>query len=76
MITRIFLKRFWLGFATTGVVVVLLGASAFVLETLPPRTLVMATGAQGGANYELSMQYRDILAQSGVKLQLLPTTGA
>jgi TRAP-type uncharacterized transport system substrate-binding protein len=35
----------------------------------------MATGAQGGANYELTMQYRDILAQSGVKLQLLPTTG-
>ena len=75
MIARIFAKRLWLGFATTGVVVILLGASAFVLKTLPPRALVMATGAQGGADYELGMRYRDILAQSGVKLQLLPTTG-
>jgi TRAP-type uncharacterized transport system substrate-binding protein len=76
MITRIFLKRFWLGFATTGVVVVLLGASAFVLETLPPRTIVMATGAEGGANYELGIRYREILAQSGIELQLLPTAGS
>ena len=75
MIARILAKRLWLGFATTGVVVILLGASAFVLKTLPPRALVMATGAQGGADYELGMRYRDILAQSGVKLQLLPTTG-
>jgi TRAP-type uncharacterized transport system substrate-binding protein len=36
---------------------------------------VMATGAEGGANHELGIRYRDILAQSGVKLQLLPTAG-
>ena len=35
----------------------------------------MATGAEGGANHELGIRYRDILAQSGVKLQLLPTAG-
>ena len=45
------------------------------METLPPRTVVMATGAEGGANFEMGIRYREILAQSGVNLQLLPTTG-
>ena len=35
----------------------------------------MATGAEGGANHELGIRYREILAKSGVRLQLLPTTG-
>ncbi|MFY9601882.1 MAG: hypothetical protein WAR02_16735, partial [Pseudolabrys sp.] len=35
----------------------------------------MATGAEGGANHEFGIRYRDILAQSGIKVQLLPTTG-
>ncbi|MFZ1953616.1 MAG: TAXI family TRAP transporter solute-binding subunit [Pseudolabrys sp.] len=35
----------------------------------------MATGAEGGANHEFGIRYRDILAQSGVKVQLLSTTG-
>jgi TRAP-type uncharacterized transport system substrate-binding protein len=35
----------------------------------------MATGAEGGANYELGIRYREILAKAGVNLQLLPTTG-
>ena len=36
----------------------------------------MATGAEGGAYYEASIRYREILAQAGITLQLLPTTGA
>ena len=56
-------------------VVIFLGASVFIMETLPPRTIVMATGAEGGANHELGIRYREILAQSGVTLQLLPTSG-
>ncbi len=35
----------------------------------------MATGAEGGANYQMGLRYRDILAQSGVRLRLVPTTG-
>lgn len=35
----------------------------------------MATGAEGGANHELGLRYREILARSGVTLQLLPTAG-
>jgi TRAP-type uncharacterized transport system substrate-binding protein len=36
----------------------------------------MATGAEGGAYHETGIRYREILAQAGVELQLLPTTGA
>jgi len=75
MITRDYLQRLWPYFTTVGVVIILLGAGAFIVETLPPRTIVMATGAEGGANYEMGIRYREILAQSGVKLQLLPTSG-
>jgi TRAP-type uncharacterized transport system substrate-binding protein len=36
---------------------------------------VMATGAEGGANHEMGIRYREILAQAGVELRLRPTTG-
>ena len=75
MITKDYIQRSWLRLATAGLVAVFIGAGVFIWETLPPRTIVMATGAKGGANHELGIRYRDILAQSGVKLQLLPTAG-
>ena len=53
-----YLQRFWHLFTIAGLVVILLGASVFVVETLPPRTIVMATGAEGGANHELGIRYR------------------
>jgi len=57
-------------------IVILLGASGFIVETLPPHTIVMATGAEGGAYHETGIRYREILAQDGVELRLIPTTGA
>jgi hypothetical protein len=65
MIARDYLRGFWLYIA--GLIAILLVASAFIIETLPPHTLVMATGPEGGANYELGVRYREILAQSGVR---------
>ena len=75
MIAKDYLQRFWLYFTIVGVTVILLGSVVFIVETLPPRTIVMVTGAEGGANYELGIRYREILAQAGVELQLRPTTG-
>lgn len=75
MTARDTLQRFWLFITISGMAVILFGAGIYIVETLPPRTIVMTTGAQGGANYEFGIRYRDILAQSGVKLQLLPTSG-
>ena len=69
------LQRSWLFLAIAGVVAIFIGAGVYIFETMPPRDVVMATGAVGGANYELGIRYREILSQSGVKLQLLPTTG-
>jgi TRAP transporter TAXI family solute receptor len=46
-----------------------------LLPTLPPRTIVMATGPKGGAYAELGQRYREILARSGVDVKLLPTSG-
>ena len=71
-----YIQRFWRYLAVAGTMVILLGAGVFVLESLPPRTIAMATGAEGGANHELGIRYRDILAREGVKLQLQSTTGS
>jgi len=68
--------KFWRYFAVAGVLAIFLGASLFILKTLPSRELVMATGAEGGANYELGIRYREILAKDGVQLHLLPTSGS
>jgi TRAP-type uncharacterized transport system substrate-binding protein len=53
-----------------------LAATFFIFVTLPPRTVTMATGAAGGANHELGLRYREILARSGVRLRLVETTGS
>jgi len=71
-----YVQNFWRYLTVTATLVILLGAGVFVAESLPPRTIAMATGAEGGANYELGIRYREILAREGVKLQLQPTTGS
>jgi TRAP transporter TAXI family solute receptor len=71
-----YVQKFWRYLAVAGTVAIFIGAGVFVAESLPPRTIAMATGAEGGANYELGVRYREILAREGVKLQLQPTTGS
>jgi TRAP-type uncharacterized transport system substrate-binding protein len=76
MIIGDYAYRFWRLVAVAGAVAIFFGASLFILTTLPPRELVMATGAEGDANYELGISYREILAKEGVKLQLKRTSGS
>ena len=66
----------WRWFGLVAVCAIFLGAGIFIFATLPPRTVTMATGAEGGANHELGVRYRDILARAGVHLRLLPTAGS
>jgi TRAP transporter TAXI family solute receptor len=47
-----------------------------IWDPLPPRTVTMATGLEGGAYQEVGKLYREILAGHGVNLVLLPTAGA
>ena len=70
-----FAQKYWSSITIALVIVILFCAGLYVVETLPPRTITMATGAEGGANYEFGLRYRDVLARSGIKLQLLPTAG-
>ena len=70
------LQRFWFWAVVSGMATVVLGAVVFILQTLPPRTLVMVTGPEGGAYHDAATRYREILALDGVDLQLRPTGGA
>ncbi len=59
-----------------GVLVVAsLWAVVALLCPMPPRTVVMATGPEGGAYQEIGKRYRDLLARSGIAVRLLPTAG-
>jgi TRAP-type uncharacterized transport system substrate-binding protein len=70
------LRRYWPLLSPAAILVILLAAGAYVVATLPPRAIVMATGPEGGANYGLGARYRQIFTQSGVELKLLPTSGS
>jgi TRAP-type uncharacterized transport system substrate-binding protein len=76
MIIGRYAYKFWRHLAIAAAVAIFIGASLFIVTTLPPRELVMATGAEGGANYQTGIRYREILAKEGVTLQLQPTSGS
>lgn len=60
---------------TAGLVVLTVSATIVWLGPLPPRVLVMSTGAPGSDYAILAERYRDILRRSGVELRLLPSAG-
>jgi TRAP-type uncharacterized transport system substrate-binding protein len=74
--TRQFLRRHWLALVLVAAGAVILCAAVLLLRTMPPRTITMATGSEGGAYHEVGKFYRTILARSGVELKLQPTGGS
>ena len=58
---------------TTGAIVC---AAVFLLSTMPPRSITMATGPVGGGYNEIGRQYQELLAQTGVELRLVVTAGS
>ncbi|MGY8661414.1 TAXI family TRAP transporter solute-binding subunit [Bradyrhizobium sp. UFLA05-109] len=76
MIAGNYAYKFWRYLLVAAAAAIFFAASLFIVTTLPPRELVMATGAEGDANYELGIRYREILAKDGVKLQLQQTSGS
>ena len=50
-------------------------AAFLLLRSLPPRTIVMVTGPEGGAYAEVGPRYRQILGRAGIEVKLLPTGG-
>lgn len=59
-----------------------LGAAALValavwmLDLAPPQRVSIAAGRPGSAYYQLAEQYRDILAEDGIELEIVETPGS
>ncbi|MFL6796167.1 MAG: TAXI family TRAP transporter solute-binding subunit [Xanthobacteraceae bacterium] len=66
----------WIAVVISIFVVATALATFGVLSTLPPRTIVMATGPEGGAYNEVGKKYQAALASEGVSVRLMTTTGA
>ena len=58
------------------IIAALLWVAIAALRPLPPRSVIMATGPEGGGFYEMGKRYQELLAKEGIKLQLLSTGGA
>jgi TRAP-type uncharacterized transport system substrate-binding protein len=55
---------------------VLLVLVLLLANSMPPRTVRMATGDVAGAYHAYGQRYQHILARHGVKLELVPTNGS
>jgi TRAP transporter TAXI family solute receptor len=57
-----------------------LAAMFFVInyfwQPAPPRSIVVATGAEGGAAHRAGERYRDVLAKRGITVELKSTNGS
>jgi TRAP-type uncharacterized transport system substrate-binding protein len=51
-------------------------AALVMLRNMPPHRIVMATGPEGDAYYEIGKRYRAALAKADVEVQLVPTAGS
>ena len=51
-------------------------AAVVMLSNMPPHRIVMVTGPEGDAYYELGKRYRAVLARANVEVQLVPTAGS
>ena len=63
-------------FAILLAVMLLFWMSYRFLQPFPPKTLVMATGMEGGSYAAFGELYRQVLARDGVHVVLRPTSGA
>jgi TRAP-type uncharacterized transport system substrate-binding protein len=70
------LRHNWPAITIAVTAAAIVWAAIVMLSNMPPRMIVMATGPEGGAYYELGERYRAILAQANVKVRLVPTAGS
>src|SRR5262249_11413685 len=76
MAVREFLRSNW-HVVTIGVTAgAIVCAAVFLLSTMPPRSIAMATGPEGGGYDEIGRQYQALLARTGVELRLVATAGS
>jgi TRAP transporter TAXI family solute receptor len=64
----------WLAIAVTAAAIAF--AAVVMFSSMPPHRIVMATGPEGGIDYEIGQRYRAALARENVDLQLVTTQGS
>lgn len=76
MPARHFLHSHWPSIVIAATAAAIACVFLAMLWTLPPRSIVMATGPEGGEYYQLGQRYRAKLAKDGVEVRLVPTAGS
>jgi TRAP-type uncharacterized transport system substrate-binding protein len=75
MAARDVLRNNWPAITIAVTVAAIACAAAVILRSVPPRTIVMATGPEGGAYFEVGKLYRVALGDD-VEVRLVPTAGS
>lgn len=76
MAARDFLRNNWPAITITVTAVAIACAAIVMVRGMPPRAIVIATGAEGGAYYEFGNRYRTELAAANVDVRVVPTAGS
>jgi TRAP-type uncharacterized transport system substrate-binding protein len=71
-----FLRHYWPAITITVTAAAIACAAIVMLRSMPPHVIVMATGPEGDAAYEIGKRYRAVLARANVEVQLVPTAGS
>jgi TRAP-type uncharacterized transport system substrate-binding protein len=73
---RDFLRHNWPAITICVTATAIACAALVMLRSMPPQRIIMATGPEGDAYYELGERYRAALARENVEVQLLATAGS
>ena len=76
MPARDFLRLHWPAITISVTAAAIACAALLMLRSMPPHRIVMATGPEGDAYYEVGERYRAALARENVEVQLAATAGS
>ena len=76
MRARDFLRHNWPAITIAVTAVAIACAAVVMFGSMPPHRIVMATGAEGDAYYEVGKRYRAALARANVVVELVQTAGS
>jgi len=76
MPARDLLRNNWPAITITVTAAAIACAAFVMLLGMPPHVIVMATGPEGDAYYEVGKRYRAALARANVEVRLVPTAGS
>src|ERR1700720_3169736 len=76
MAARDFLRNNWPTITIAVTAVAIAWAAIVMVRGMPPRVIVIATGAEGGAYYEFGKRYSTELPGANVEVRVVPTAGS